>query len=56
MFLFGDLTIGAERQARRFHRRWKAVVTARSSAWFGAICRLVYFVIDFHRQALGQVR
>jgi hypothetical protein len=29
-------------------------VTARSSAWFGANCRLVYFIIDFYRQASGQ--
>jgi hypothetical protein len=31
-------------------------VHGRSSAWFGAKCRLVYFIIDFYRQAPGQVR
>jgi hypothetical protein len=31
-------------------------VTARSSAWFGANCRLVYFIIDSYRQAPGQAR
>jgi hypothetical protein len=49
-------TCGAERRARRLHRRWKAEVTVRSSAWFGANCRLVYFIIDHHRQAPDQVR
>jgi len=29
-------------------------VNDRSSAWFGAICRLVYFIIDIYRQAPGQ--
>jgi hypothetical protein len=29
-------------------------VTVRSSAWFGAKCRLVYFIIDFYRQAQGR--
>jgi len=50
------LTPGAERRAGRLHRRWKAEVTVRSSVWFGARCRLVYFIIDFNRQAPGQVR
>jgi hypothetical protein len=31
-------------------------VTARSSAWFGAICRWAYFIIDFYHQAPGQAR
>jgi hypothetical protein len=31
-------------------------VNDRSSAWFGARCRLVYFIIHFNRQAPGQAR
>jgi hypothetical protein len=51
-----DITFGAERRARRLHRRWEAEVTVRSSAWFGAKCRWVYSLFDFYRQAPGQVR
>jgi hypothetical protein len=28
-------------------------VNDRSSAWFGAKCRLVYFVINFYRSGAG---
>jgi hypothetical protein len=50
------VTLGAERRPRRLHRGWAAEVTVRSSAWFGANCRLVYFIIDIHRQAPGQAQ
>jgi hypothetical protein len=45
MSLFCCITLGAERRARRLHRRWEPEVTARSSAWFEANCRLVYYWI-----------
>ncbi len=39
------LGYNAHRRATGTEASWscEAVVTARSSAWFGAICRLVYY-------------